>query len=77
MKKAEIVHTLLHRKLELESSWYNGHYHRNEAGEWSRESYTIPVISVNGLCDIEIQFDKVSVSTKLKRDRALVYSFEK
>lgn len=35
------------------------------------------MISVNGLCDIEIQFDKVSVSTKLKRGKALGYSFEK
>ena len=77
MKKTELVHALLHKEFELESGWYNGHYHRNEAGKWSRESYPIPVISVSGLCDIEIQFDKVSVSTKLKRDVALVYSFEK
>lgn len=76
-KKAEIVHALWHKIFELESGWYNGHYHRNEDGEWSREFYPIPVISVNGLCDIEIQFDKVSVSTKLKRDKALGYSFEK
>ena len=77
MKKAEIVHALLHKELKLDSGWYNGHYHRDEAGEWSRESYPIPVIGVNGLCDIEIQFDTVSVSTKLKRDTALAYSFEK
>ena len=32
---------------------------------------------MNGFCDIEIQFDKISVSTKLKRDVALTYSFEK
>lgn len=76
-KKAEIVHALWHKIFELESGWYNGHYHRNEDGEWSREFYPIPVISVNGLCDIEIQFDKVSVSTKLKRSKALGYSFEK
>ena len=76
-KKAEIVHVLWHKIFELESGWYNGHYHKDEDGEWSRESYPIPVISVNGLCDIEIQFDKVSVSTKMKRDKALGYSFEK
>lgn len=35
------------------------------------------MISVKGFCDIEIQFDKISVSTKLKRDVALSYSFEK
>ena len=35
------------------------------------------MIGVKGFCDIEIQFDKISVSTKLKRDVALSYSFEK
>lgn len=41
------------------------------------DSYPIPVIGVKGLCDIEIQFEKISVSTKLKRNIALTYSFEK
>lgn len=77
MKQAEITHALFHRIFELESGWYNGHYDKNDAGEWHRESYPIPVISVNGFCDIEIQFDKITVSTKLKRDTALTYSFEK
>lgn len=76
-KQAEIVHALLHRIFELESGWYSGHYHKGDSGNWFRESYPIPVVGVKGLCDIEIQFDKISVSTKLKRDMALVYSFEK
>lgn len=77
MKQAEIVHALFHRFFELESGWYNGHYHKDDAGEWQRESYPIPVIGVKGYCDIEIQFDRISVSTKLKQDAALAYSFEK
>lgn len=77
MKQAEINHTLFHRIFELESGWYNGHYHKNDAGEWHRESYPIPITSVKGFCDIEIQFDKITVSTKLKKDAALTYSFEK
>lgn len=77
MKQAEITHALFHRSFELESGWYNGHYHRNDAGDWHRESYPIPVIGVKGFCDIEIQFDRISVSTKLKRNAALAYSFEK
>lgn len=77
MKKMEIVHTLFHRMFELESGWYNGHYHQKDSGEWQRESYPIPVIGVKGFCDIEIQFDKISVSSKLKRETALAYSYEK
>lgn len=76
-KQGEIVQALLHRIFETESGWYSGHYHRNTAGEWNRESYPIPVVSVKGFCDIEIAFDKISVSTKRKREDALAYSFEK
>ena len=35
------------------------------------------MVGVKGFCDIEIQFDSISISTKLKRDVALSYSFEK
>ena len=35
------------------------------------------MIGVKGFCDIEIQFDEISISTKLKRSTALIYSFEK
>ena len=77
MKQAEIVHALFHRIFELESGWYNGYYHKDDNGNQIRETYPIPVIGVKGFCDIEIQFDKISISTKLKRNTALAYSFEK
>lgn len=40
-------------------------------------AYPIPVIGVKDFCDIEIQFDKISASTKLNREAALAYSYEK
>lgn len=76
LKQAEL-NALFRGDFRLESSWYNGHYHKDESGNWCRESYPIPVIGVKGLCDIEIPFDKISISTKLKRDAALGYPFEK
>jgi len=76
MKQAQIVHALFHRIFEIESGWYNGHYHKGENGSWCRDSYPIPVVEVKGFCDIEISFDKISVSTKLKRARALEYSYD-
>lgn len=76
-KQTELVHALSHRIFEIESGWYNGHYHRGDDGEWRRESYPIPVIGVKGFCDIEIHFDRVTVSTKLRRGAALAYPYEK
>lgn len=39
--------------------------------------FPIPVVTVKGLCDIEIDLDKVSVLTKLRSEVALEYSYEK
>lgn len=77
MRRAQIVHALFHRMFELESGWYNGHYREDGDGGWHMDSYPIPVVSVKGLCDIEISFDKITVSTKLRRAKALEYSYEK
>lgn len=76
-KNNEILRSLTHRIFELESGWYNGHYQKDSDGKWVRDAYPIPVTGVKGLCDIEIQLDRISVSTKLKRDAALAYSFDK
>ena len=76
-KKLELTRALRHPAFEIESGWYNGHYQRDNNGEWQRDSYPIPVIGVKGLCDIEVQFESLSVSTKRKRDTALAYSYEK
>lgn len=77
MKRAQLCSALYHRIFEIESGWYNGHYHKDNNGNWFRESYPIPVISVKGFCDIEIQFDEITVTTKRKRAAALDYSYEK
>ena len=76
-KHCALVQALSHRIFELESGWFNGHYQKNEDGSFRRDSYPIPVISVKKLCDIEIQFDRIDISTKLTREKALTYSYEK
>lgn len=76
-KKHNALVQFFHRIFKLESGWFNGHYQKNEDGSFRRDSYPIPVISVNGICDMEIQFDRIDVSTKLKREKALTYSFDK
>lgn len=76
-RSGQLFHALFHRVFELEVGWYSGHYHKIEDGTWIREAYPIPVIGVKGFCDIEVQPDHISVSTKLKRSTALNYSFVK
>lgn len=77
LKRIELFIGLDHRVFELESGWYNGHYHRVEGDLWGMEYYPIAVISVKGYCDVEIGLDSIHVSTKRKRGEALSYSYEK
>lgn len=76
-KHMQIASALFHRIFELKSEFYNGHYRKDDNGEWIEELFPIPVIEVRGFCDVEIGFEKITVSTKLGRRQALDYSFEK
>ena len=73
--KSAQISQALRGTFPLESGWYNGHYHRDHDGGWVRESYPIPVLTVKNLCDIEVHFDRISLSTKLRRCAALDFSF--
>lgn len=76
-KCEELTVALRREELEADAGFFNGHYHRASDGEWQMEHYPIPVISVKGLCDIEINLDGISVSTKKRRRDALECSFDK
>jgi len=77
MKCVELMHGLHHRVFETEWGWYNGHYYKNSEGGYERANYPIPVITVKGFCDIEINLDSVTVTAKRKRADTLEYSFSK
>ena len=72
-KKAQDIAKLL----GCDYGYYNGHYHKNETGNYEKDYFPIPVISVKGLCDVEIDLDGISVTAKLTKDRAISYDFEK
>lgn len=76
-RMAVVFSSLNRRMFVLEWGWYNNHYSLGEDGRWIREAFPIPVISVKGLCDVEISFTGITLTTKLSRERALEYSFDK
>ena len=77
MHKIVAPFTSLHKGFDFSCGYYSGHYHKNAEGKYVMDFFPIPVVTVKGLCDIEIDLDKVSVSTKLKREVAVNYSYEK
>ena len=74
-QQAIIYQALRRRVWTLESGWFNGRFHKTIGDRYIREAYPIPVISIIGLCDIEVHFDKVSVLARLEREVALTKSF--
>ena len=69
--------TSLHNGFDFTCGYFNGHYHKDANGKYVMDYFPIPVITVNGLCDIEIDLEKISISTKLEREEALKYEYEK
>ena len=77
MKQIELFHGLFHRVFELKRGYYNGNYHRDKNGEYVMEYFPIPVIEVRGYCDVEINLEDITVSTKLTKQKALEYNYDK
>lgn len=76
-KRGELLRMLQDCGLKAASGYYNGHYHKDTQGDYRMDYYPIPVISVWNLCDLEIDFDDICVSTKLTREEALAYDYGK
>ena len=72
-EKAKDISKLLH----CDFGYYNGHYYKTKSGKYEMDYFPIPVISLKGVCDIEIASNQISVTTKLTRDMAISYDFEK
>lgn len=69
-----ILHSLFDT-FDVSMAYFNGHYSKNENEEIEYQYYPIPVIEVKKLCDIEIEPQQISISTKLKRKEALSFDY--
>ena len=63
--------------LNCHFAYYNGHYYKNSSGKYEMDYFPIPVVSLKDICDIEISLNQISVTTKLTKNNAVSYDFEK
>ncbi len=61
---------------KCEWGYYNYHYIRRN-NDWALEYFPIPVIEVNGMCDIGIDLNHIFIEYKLIKKAALKYDFKK
>lgn len=76
-KAKGILLKLKNQGIACDMGYYNGHYTKDEEGEYQLDFFPIPVIGVKGLCDIEISSDGISVSSKLSRQQALEFNYDR
>lgn len=77
LKASELIGALFHRMFDIRLAYFNGYYYKNKDGDYEIAYYPIPVISVKGYCDIEINLNQITVSTKLKQADALAFDYSK
>lgn len=73
--KAQEVVNLLNDNVSM--GFFNGHYTLDENKNYVYQYYPIPVISIKNHCDIELDFSQITVTTKLSRESALHFDFQK
>ena len=76
-KKLDQKARAISKLLNSDFGYFNGHYNKNAHGDYEMDYCPIPVISLKGVCDIEIDLNQISVTTKLSRENAISYEFEK
>ncbi len=76
-EKCAVLREVMKSWASCSYGWYNGHYFKNAQGIWEREYFPIPVISVDGICDIEIHSEYIDISCKLTREQALSFDMAK
>lgn len=67
----------IHNAFDYKVAYYSGHYSKNKDGSYRKDYYPIPVIEIKKFCDIEVGLNRITVSTKLKRDTALTFDYSK
>ena len=61
----------------VKKGYFNGHFDKDASGNYVKSYYPISVIEVNGLCDIEIVGDYISVSSKISKKKAINFDYER
>ena len=70
MKSLQILLGLQHRIFEPQLAYYSGHHRKSANGVHRIDYFPLPVITIDGFCDVVIDLDCVVVNSKLRRETA-------
>ena len=77
-KANQIKDSLIKNGFSVKKGYFNGHYlDKDSSGNYVKDFYPIPVLEVEGLCDIEIGGDCLNISSKTSIKNAFHLDYEK
>lgn len=76
LKAFQLCQGLQHRIFDPRRSYYSGHSHISSDGFRRIDWFPLPVVTLDGLCDVVVDLDRVVVDTKLRRGGASSLPFE-
>ena len=76
MKSFQILLGLQHRIFDPQLAYYSGHHRKSTDGSHRIDYFPLPVITVDGFCDVVIDLDCVTVNSNLRRENALAFAYE-
>ena len=74
-RASRLARALAEKGLKAEWGWYANHFVKVD-GEYQAEEFPIPVIEVQGLCEIGLNLDECWVEFQLSRKAALSFDWE-
>lgn len=73
----QIRNILIKNSYKAHKNYYNGHYYNKDAsGNYVMDYYPIPVVEVEGLCDIEVVASHINISSKLTLKDAISFNYD-
>lgn len=76
LKAFHLYQGLQHRIFDPRLSYYSGHSRISADGSRRIDWYPLPVVTLDGLCDVVVDLDRVVVDAKLHREAASTLPFE-
>ena len=75
MKSFQMLLGLQHRIFDPQLAYYSGHHRKSTDGTPRIDYFPLPVITVDGFCDVVIDLDCVTVNSKLRREAAFALAY--
>lgn len=74
-RSKSICNSVQEKFSKVSYGFYNNHFYKNDAGEYISDCFPIPVVTIENLCDIEFDLDKIAITSKLRKQDVIGFEY--